>query len=58
MKLAVMLLRKTVWKKGEDLQLGDSIISTIDGIYLAYRACADGKQRPYTEGTEIHRKEQ
>lgn len=30
----------------------------IDGIYPAHRACAEAKQRPYTEGTEIHRKEQ
>ena len=30
----------------------------IDGIYPAHRACADDKQRPYIDGTEIHRQEQ
>lgn len=30
----------------------------LDGIYPAHRICAEAQQRAFTEGTEIHRKEQ
>lgn len=30
----------------------------LDGIYPAHRVCAQAKNRPFTEGTDIHRKEQ
>lgn len=29
----------------------------LEGVYPAHNACAEAKQRPYTEGQEIHRKE-